>query len=265
MNREFCSALKDIVTHQSEELIHYWLEYFEDNEKDEAYRYYDDFLGFFEECLDAELDIHSDEVHAMLLFLSKLQETIGAENFFNFKDSVYSCYLKFPLLKAMDKVSLFTLENVSVLTAFFEALTSSLMIKEYKKGNEFKERSSHELEQREAPLSELWDGIFMVSIVGTLDSDRVLKIIDKVLDYLESKESRYVIIDIGSIFDVNSEVTNQIMKLNSAIHFMGATPMLTGITKNIAKSLTHLNISLGEIQTFPSTKTALKTILDTQN
>ncbi len=265
MSREFCSALKDIVTNQSEELIHYWLEYFDDEQKDEAYRYYDDFLGFFEECLDVELDIKSDEVHAMLLFLTKLQETIGIDNFFHFKDSMYSCYIKFPLLKAMDQASLFSLENVSVLTAFFESLTASLILKEHHKNSASKEQSSYELEQREAPLSELWDGVFMVSIVGTLDSDRVLKIIDKVLDYLEVKESSYVVIDIGAIFDINSEVTNQIMKLNSAVRFMGATPMLTGITKNIAKSLTHLNISLGEIKTFPSTKTALKTILDLKN
>ncbi len=265
MSEKFYKELREIVTNQSEELIGYWLEYFDDDQKDEAYRYYDDFLGFFEECLESKLDVKSDETEAMLLFLTKLQETVGIENFYHFKDSVYSCYLKFPLFKAMNNVSIFDLENASKLTAFFESLTSSLMLKEHQNNRNFKEQSSQELEQREAPLSELWDGVFMVSIVGTLDSDRVLKIIDKVLDFLEQKGSSYVIIDIGAIFDINSEVTNQIMKLNSAVHFMGAVPMLTGITKNIAKSLTHLNISLGDIKTFPTTKAALKTILDAKD
>ncbi len=265
MSEKFYKELEKIVVNQSEELIGYWLEYFDDEEKDEAYRYYDDFLGFFEECLESRLDVESDEREAMLLFLTKLQETMGAENFYHFKDSIYSCYLKFPLFRAMDNASIFNLENTSALTAFFESLTSSLMIKEHQKNSTFKEQSGQELQQREAPLNELWDGVFMVSIVGTLDSDRVLKIIDKVLDFLEKKGSRYVIIDIGAIFDINSEVTNQIMKLNSAVHFMGAVPMLTGITKNIAKSLTHLNISLGDIKTFPTTKAALKTILDAKN
>jgi len=265
MSEKFHKELREIVVNQSEELIGYWLEYFDDEQKDEAYRYYDDFLGFFEECLESRLDLKSDETEAMLLFLTKLQETIGTENFYHFKDSVYSCYLKFPLFKAMNNASIFDLENASTLTAFFESLTSSLMLKEHQKNSRFKKQSSQELEQREAPLSELWDGVFMVSIVGTLDSDRVLKIIDKVLDFLEQKGSSYVIIDIGAIFDINSEVTNQIMKLNSAVHFMGAVPMLTGITKNIAKSLTHLNISLGDIKTFPTTKAALKTILDAKD
>ncbi len=265
MNEVFYKELKEIVTNQSEELIGYWLEYFDDVQKDEAYRYYDDFLGFFEECLESKLDLKSDERDAMFLFLTKLQETIGTESFFHFKDSVYSCYLKFPLFRAMDNASIFNLKNASVVTAFFESLTSSLMLNEHQKNTKFKEESGQELQQREAPLNELWDDVSMVSIVGTLDSDRVLKIIDKVLDFLEQKGSSYVIIDIGAIFDINSEVTNQIMKLNNAVHFMGAVPMLTGITKNIAKSLTHLNISLGDIKTFPTTKAALKVILDAKN
>jgi len=119
MSEEFYKELREIVANQSEELIGYWLEYFDDEQKDEAYRYYDDFLGFFEECLESRLDLKSDETHAMLLFLTKLQETIGTENFYHFKDSVYSCYLKFPLFKAMDNASLFDLENASKLTAFF--------------------------------------------------------------------------------------------------------------------------------------------------
>jgi len=265
MSEKFYKELHNIVLNQSEELIEYWLEYFDDEQKDEAYRYYDDFLGFFEECLEAKLDLKSDETEAMILFLTKLQETIGAEKFYHFKDSVYSCYIKFPLFKAMNNASIFNLENASIITAFFESLTSSLILKEHERNNKLKKESSQELEQRDAPVSELWDGVFMVSIVGTLDSDRVLKIIDKVLDFLEQKESKYVVIDIGAIFDINSEVTNQIMKLNSAVHFMGAVPMLTGITKNIAKSLTHLNISLGDIKTFSTTKAALKTILDEKN
>jgi len=261
MSEKFYENLKEIVETQNEQLIGYWLEYFDDEEKDEAYRYYDDFLGFFEECIDVDLDLNSDETEAIFIFLTKIKETIGEEKFYNFKNSVYSCYLKFPLFKAMDERGIFDLENASKLTAFFESLTSKIMLEEQKENRNFKQNSTQELEQREAPVSELWDDIFMVTIVGTLDSDRVLKIIDKVLDFLEQKESKYVIIDISTIFDVNSEVTNQIIKLNNAVHFMGAIPMLTGITKNIAKSFTHLDISLGDIQTFSTTKAALKSIL----
>ena len=39
-------TLKSIVTSYQDDLINYWLEFFPEEEKEEEYRYYDDFLGF---------------------------------------------------------------------------------------------------------------------------------------------------------------------------------------------------------------------------
>ena len=261
MENSFKKALLTMIKEDSVILINYWLEYFSDEEKDEEYRYYDDFLSFFEECVHEDLDPLSESAQAMKYFLEKLAEMIGHERFFNFNNSVYTCFLKFPILKRMEEINLITYQNVAVLTKFFEALTSKIIVEVLQIQKKIQEQSIQELNQREAPISEIWDGIFMVSIVGTLDSDRVLKIIDKVLDNIELKNTEYVIIDISAIYDINSEVANQIIKLNNAIHFMGATPIMAGITKNIAKSLTHLNISLGDVKTFSTTKLALKNIL----
>ena len=253
-----------MIKEDSEILINYWLEYFSDEEKDEEYRYYDDFLGFFEECVQEDLNPTSDSAQAMKYFLEKLSELIGYEKFFNFNRSVYTCFLKFPVLKRMEELGLINYENVAVMTKFFEALTSRIIMEVLEHQQKIQEQSAEELAQREAPIAEIWERIFMVSIVGTLDSDRVLKIIDKVLENIELKNTQYVIIDISAIFDMNSEVANQLIKLNNAVHFMGATPVLTGITKNIAKSLTHLNINLGDVKTYSTTKLALEKILKEQ-
>ena len=60
---------------------------------------------------------------------------------------------------------------------------------------------------------------------------------------------------------MNSEVARQIIKLNNAIHYMGSTAYLTGITPAIAKSLTHLDINLGDIKTFSTTQKAMEAII----
>jgi anti-anti-sigma regulatory factor len=198
---------------------------------------------------------------ALRHFLSKIKDIIGEDNFFHFQDSIYICFLKLPILKLLEKYGLLSYENIESITHFFETLTSSLVTELIASNKANQESSAKELEEREAPISEIWDGVLMVSIVGTLDSQRVLQIIDKVLTHLEGSNVTDVIIDISAIFDVNSEVTNQIMKLNNSIHFMGVNAYLSGITANIAKSLTHLDISLGDIKTYSSTKKALKEIL----
>jgi anti-anti-sigma regulatory factor len=262
MNEELKKALLDIVKNHTDELIQEWINYFDEDQRDDEYRHYDDFLGFFEECVETGLDPKSDEAEALKHFLTKLKDIIGEYEFFHFHGSIYSCFLKFPILKLMEKRKLLTYENIKPITYFFETLTSSLIIDLLKKSKEFEEASMKELAEREAPISEIWDGVLMLSIVGTLDSQRVLQIIDKILYELEHKNFTDVIVDISAIFDVNSEVSKQLIKLNNAIHFMGAKSYLTGITANIAKSLTHLDINLGDIKTYLTTKKALKDILE---
>jgi rsbT co-antagonist protein RsbR len=262
MTEQLKEELLKIVKNNSEELIHEWISYFSDEYKDDEYRHYDDFLGFFEECVEADLNPESDETLALKHFLIKIKEMIGETTFFNFQNSIYILVLRLPILKLMEKKGIFEFDNIRVIDRFFESITSSLIIDLIENNKNIQETSIKELEEREAPISEIWDGILMVSIVGTLDSQRVLQIIDKVLAYLEKSNFSDVIIDISAIFDVNSEVTNQLMKLNNSVHFMGANVYITGITANIAKSLTHLDISLGDIKTYSSTKKALRKILE---
>jgi len=258
----FKDKLLEIVKNESEELITEWLKYFEDsNTKDEQYRYYEDFLGFFEECIEENLDPKSDSAKAMIHFLLKIKDLISEEEFFNFNNSIYTCYLKFPIYKILAKENLFTFEYITPITNFFESLTSHIILDLIKTNRTSQEASLKELEAREAPMSEILDDVLMVSIVGTLDSQRVLEIMDKVLQNLENRKIDHVIIDIGAIFDVNTEVTNQIIKLNKSIHYMGAKVYITGVTANIAKSLTHLDINLGDIRTFSTTKQAVYKIL----
>ena len=261
MKENIKKVLLDIIENEREELIHLWIEQFDDVEKDEEYRYYDDFLSFFEECVQSNLDLHTDEAEALKHFLTKLIEIKGEERFFNFKDSVYSCYLKFPILEKLAQKGIFDYESVSDITRFFEGITSKILIDFLKKTNEIQKYTLNELEEREAPISQIWHNTIMVSIVGTLDSNRVLKIMDKVLDKLEKKEMEYVIVDIGAIKDVNSEVARQLIKLHNVIHYMGSNAYLTGITPAIAKSLTHLDISLGDIKTFSTTQKAMEAII----
>ena len=262
MDNELKNLLLEIIHESSNELIESWISQFDENEKDDEYRYYDDFLGFFEECIIADLNLDSPEAEALKHFLEKLIEIKGEQSFFNFKDSVYTCYLKFPFFEMLEKKGEFKYDYVKTLTTFFEGITSDIIIELLRKNEEIQESTLIELEEREAPISEIWRNAIMVSIVGALDSNRILKIIDKILAKLERSDIEHVIVDIGSISAMNSEVASQLIKLNNAIHYMGAKAYLTGITPDIAKSLTHLDINLGDIKTFSTTYKAMESIVE---
>ena len=261
MEEEFKAELFRILKEDNKDLINHWLTLFDKDDFDQQHRYYDDFLGFFEECLEQDLFIDTDEYNATVQFLLKLVDVIGQEKFFNFRHCHYLAYMPIPILRELEKTGNLNTENTKKILIFFESITSKIMLNILDDKKAFEKASITELEEREAPLSEILDGILMVSIVGTLDSNRILKIIDKILDRLEEGDIEHVVIDISAIFDMNSEVANQILKLNNAIAFMGVDSYLSGISKNIAKSLTHLGISLGDIKTFQKTKSAIAAIL----
>jgi anti-anti-sigma regulatory factor len=260
MTHEIRDQLLTITRTHPSEMIVEWSKFFDEEEKETQSRYYDDFLGFFEECIQEGLDIHSDSAQTMTLFLTRLYEKIGEEYFFNFHNSVYSCYLKFPIFHILDIQNAFHYPVAHAITSFFESMTSRIMLSNLHNKREMVLSTTRELEEREAPLSEISDGVLMVTIVGTLDSNRVLMIIDKVLKRLEGDEISHVIVEINAIYDMNSEIANQIIKLSNAIHFMGSMAYISGVNANIAKSLTHLGISLGDVKTFSTTKAAMKHI-----
>ncbi len=265
MNKDFKQELQNILTNKSSDLIQAWVKLFDtDEEKDIQHRYYDDFLGFFEECIESNLYVDSEEYNATVSFLIKLSTIMGHDKFFQFRHCHYLAYLSAPIIEQLEGSEFFTANYIKKINIFFDSIASRIMLDIINDKNNFEEASSIELEEREAPLSEIWDGVLMVTIVGTLDSNRILKIIDKVLDRLETGDITNVIVDISTIFDMNSEVANQILKLNNAVKFMGVDAYLTGISKNIAKSLTHLDISLGDIRTFSKTKLALSSIVESK-
>ena len=258
---QLLEPLAKIVQNERTALVANWIEYFPPEERESEMRYYSDFLSFFDECLESDLDPISDEAVALSNFLKKVAEIRGEESFYNFRNSVYTCYLKFPLFKALDQNQLFHYPVAAKLTAFFESLTSKLIFSVLQENNKIQQASAEELSEREAPISEIWKGILLVSIVGTLDSNRVIQVINKILETLERLESDHVIIDINAIFDINTEVAHQIRKLYTAIGMMGSHAYLTGISKNIAIAMTHLDLSIGEVKTFRSTRQAVEFIL----
>ena len=255
-------VLLDILQKERENLLHEWVEEFSVEEQEEEYRYYNDFLGFFEECVKVGLNFEAEETKDLIYFLEKFIEIKSDELFFDMNKSIYSCQVKFPILRALkDRVSYEELEEVIL---FFDKVTGEIVRDLIKRDKELQASAMDELEEREAPIAKVWENTIMVSIVGTLDSNRVLKIMDKILDRLEHDNIDYVIIDIGSIYQVDNEVARQLMKLNNAVHFMGSTAYLTGITPVIAKNLTHLELNLGDVKTFSNTQKAMENIINVQ-
>lgn len=115
-----------------------------------------------------------------------------------------------------------------------------------------------ELRQTSTPITEIWDGVLTLPIIGSLDSSRTMIVMEKLLSRIESERARVVVIDVTGVMAIDSQVSHHLIQMIRAIGLMGADAILTGIRPEIARALTSLNIDLGMVTTRSKLSEGLK-------
>lgn len=115
-----------------------------------------------------------------------------------------------------------------------------------------------ELRQTSTPITEIWDGVLTLPIIGSLDSSRTMIVMEKLLSRIESDRARVVLIDVTGVMAIDSQVSHHLIQMIRATGLMGATAILTGIRPEIARALTSLNIDLSAVTTRSKLSEGLK-------
>lgn len=115
-----------------------------------------------------------------------------------------------------------------------------------------------ELRQISTPITEIWDGVLTLPIIGSLDSSRTMIVMEKLLSRIESDRARVVVIDVTGVMAIDSQVSHHLIQMIRATGLMGATAILTGIRPEIARALTSLNIDLSAVTTRSKLSEGLK-------
>ena len=115
-----------------------------------------------------------------------------------------------------------------------------------------------ELKQTSTPITSIWDGVLTLPIIGTLDSQRTLVIMERLLTKIESERARAVVMDVTGVQTVDSQVAQHLIQMTRAVRLMGASAILTGIRPDIARALTSLNIELTDVTTRATLSDGLK-------
>jgi rsbT co-antagonist protein RsbR len=111
------------------------------------------------------------------------------------------------------------------------------------------ERQGRELLELSTPVVELWDDILALPLVGTLDSERTQIVMESLLQKIVSTGASIAIIDITGVPTVDTLVAQHLLKTVSATRLMGADCIISGIRPQIAQTIVHLGVNLGEVIT----------------
>lgn len=122
-------------------------------------------------------------------------------------------------------------------------------------------RQQAEMLELSTPVVKLWDGVLALPLIGTLDSARTQIVMEALLQKIVETNSTVAIIDITGVPTVDTLVAQHLLKAVTAARLMGADCIISGIRPQIAQTIVHLGVALGDVSTKSSLADAFQLAL----
>ena len=110
-------------------------------------------------------------------------------------------------------------------------------------------RQQQELLELSTPVTRLWEGVLAVPLVGTLDSARTQVVMESLLEEIVTSGASIAVMDITGVPTVDTLVAQHLLKTVGAAKLMGAECIISGIRPQIAQTIVHLGVDLGDVVT----------------
>jgi len=224
------------------------------------------FLSLFAKAVKSDYDESLlgeawDPIRSHLDTLSRQRVTQG---FTTEETAMYVFSLKKPLFEALraevtDPVQLG--DELWKITQTLDKL-GLITVESYQRGKqEVIERQQQELLDLTTPVVRLWDSVVALPLIGTLDSERTQVVMESLLEAIVENEAAIAIIDITGVPTVDTLVAQHLLKTVAAARLMGAECIISGIRPQIAQTIVHLGVDLGDVITKATLADALKVAL----
>jgi rsbT co-antagonist protein RsbR len=111
------------------------------------------------------------------------------------------------------------------------------------------ERQQQDMLELSTPVVKLWKGILALPMIGTLDSGRTQIVMESLLQKITETEADVAILDITGVPTVDTLVAQHLLKTVAAARLMGADCIISGVRPQIAQTMVHLAIDMGNVTT----------------
>ena len=110
-------------------------------------------------------------------------------------------------------------------------------------------RQQQEMMELSTPVVKLWEGVLALPMIGTLDSGRTQVVMESLLNRIVESGAEIAILDITGVPTVDTLVAQHLIKTVTAARLMGADCIISGIRPQIAQTMVHLAIDMGNVTT----------------
>jgi rsbT co-antagonist protein RsbR len=110
-------------------------------------------------------------------------------------------------------------------------------------------RQQQDMLELSTPVVKLWEGVLALPMIGTLDSARTQVVMETLLQRIVETGAEVAILDITGVPTVDTLTAQHLLKTVTAARLMGADCIISGIRPQIAQTIVHLGVALGDVTT----------------
>ncbi len=207
-------------------------------------------------------DKGSPQFHALSMFFSGLAQRVLVRGG-HVEDVVrYAQQLQQTLIEALEEDSGIAFTQSRSTLLYFNGVFNELIMAAFRVYLEEKENAlfaqEQALRETSTPITEIWDGVLTLPIIGALDSSRTMMVREALLGRIAKDHARAVVMDLTGVKNIDSQVSHHLIQMVRAIQLMGSEAIITGIRPEIARALISLNIDMSDVTTRASLSDGLK-------
>src|SRR6266850_921796 len=124
-----------------------------------------------------------------------------------------------------------------------------------------KRQAQEILEMATVPVVPVWEGVILVPLIGTLNSERTQHLMERLLQRITETNSPVAVLDITGVPTIDTQTAQHLIETIAAVRLLGAEVVLTGVRPTIAQTLVHLGIDLSNVITRSSLSAGLRMAL----
>ncbi|MEN6349410.1 MAG: STAS domain-containing protein [Syntrophomonas sp.] len=138
-------------------------------------------------------------------------------------------------------------------------------MEERRRAEEIISRQAKEILEVSTPVIQIWEGIVCVPLIGKLDSERTMQLIEQLLPKIVETQSSVALLDVTGVPTIDPDTAQYLLDTIRAVQMLGAEVVLTGIRPEIARTIVQLNVDLSKVNTRASFSAGLLYALNRLN
>lgn len=108
------------------------------------------------------------------------------------------------------------------------------------------------------PIVPIIDGLAVLPLVGSVDGDRINRLLDIIPQKVQGEKLECLIVDVSGIYNIDEVVAEFLYKIDHIMRLLGIKLIFTGIRPELALKAVEARVDFSQLTTMGTVKQALK-------